>query len=232
MCSSQCWLQTSQGFSQIKRLFTTLFLREKSQRHVQCCLLVNKNPKASLRRLSNWDYTALRDPVLHGLQSPLLALQEKRLLGDCHEGWESGRRGREGNVLLCSQSCACFVNGCCLCLRSQASTFHVFISKSGSNSGGWYFPTQRVYILSKHFWDTELLFVSNEGCDCFNGLQRLWAGSSHYSPSMSHWALCTSGVVKRATELLLVSCRLKLNPLLSLLRFWKSLGHQERPSWP
>lgn len=96
---------------------------------------------------------------------------------------------REKNVLLCSQSCACFVNGCCLCLSSQASTFHVFLRKFGSNSGNKYFPAQRVYIFSKHVWDTELLFVNNKDFDCFNDLQRLWTGSSHYSPSMNCWAL-------------------------------------------
>lgn len=144
--------------------------------------------------------------------------------------WDRRKWKEKRKKSYCSQSCACFVNGCCLCLRSQASTFHIFLRKFGSNSGSEYFPAQRVYILSKPVWDTELRFVSDEGFDCFNGLQRLWAGSCHYSPSMSHCALCTSGAVKRTTELVLVSCSLKLNCLLSFLRVWKSLGHQERPS--
>lgn len=57
-----------------------------------------------------------------GLQSPLLALQEKGFLWDWHEIWKSGRR-REKKKSCFAVSCACFVNGCCLCLRSHAAPF-------------------------------------------------------------------------------------------------------------
>lgn len=75
-----------------KKVVHYLVFEGKPQRHAQGCLLVCVNPEDSLRRLSNWDYTALRHPVQNGLQSALLALQERGLLWDGHEMSESGRR--------------------------------------------------------------------------------------------------------------------------------------------
>lgn len=66
-CSSWSWLDISLGFSQIKRLFTALFLRRNLRDMFG--LLVNMLPQAPLWQLSNWDYVPLTDLMLNGLQT-------------------------------------------------------------------------------------------------------------------------------------------------------------------
>lgn len=135
--------------------------------------------------------------------------------------WDVGewKEQRKEHLALLSELCMLSE---WLLLVSEVSTFRVSLRKFGSNSGSECLPAQRVCIFSKQVWDTELLFVSSK--DCFNDSKRLWAGSSHYSPSVNHRALCTSGAVKRAAELVLFSCSLKFK---RLLRIWKSQGHHE-----
>lgn len=75
---------------------------------------------------------------------------------------EKWKEKRKKKIFLCCELCM-LCEWLLLVSEVSCSTLHVFLRKLGSNFGSECFPAQRVYIFSKHVWDTELLFVRSEG---------------------------------------------------------------------
>lgn len=124
-CSLWSWLEVSLGFSQIKSLFTALFLRRNLRDMFS--LLVNMYPQAPLWQLSNWDYAPLTDLMLNGLQTTSCVLHRRSQsfgIGLRYmRKWKEGKKKKK-KILLCFLNCAYFVNDWHLCLSPQVSTCH------------------------------------------------------------------------------------------------------------